>query len=183
MCSLRSWPRVILGAALLLAAGALPRAAAARPAGAAGADSVRVNSYLWYAPAARTVHVALDAAVGGNNGGMNFNGRSGGGATITVPLGWKVRMRFTNQDAIPHSAIVIAGGPPVPAIPQTPAFAGAYTRDLTAGLNTGDGDDLNFKASAAGRYLIVCGVPGHGASGMWIRFDVAAEAGAPDYAM
>ena len=152
-------------------------AAAAPPA----ADSVGVNAFLWYEPAARTAHLQVAAALDGNNGGMNFNGASNGGATITVPAGWKVRLAFVNRDAVPHSAIIIAGQPPVPAIPETPAFGGAYTTGLTAGLFTDQRDELNFTASPAGQYILACGVPGHGARGMWIRFVVSSNAKTPAY--
>ena len=146
-------------------------------------DSVVVNTYMWYSASARTVHVQLNASVGGTNGGMNFNGGSSGSQTMTVPVGWKVRMQFTNLDAIPHSAIVIAEQQPLPAIPQTAAFAAAYTRDLTGGLFTGQQDDLNFTAKTAGKYVLVCGVPGHGPGGMWIWFVVSPDATAPAYTM
>ena len=147
------------------------------------ADSTAVNKFMWFSAATQTVHVQLSAALGSNNGGMNFNGGSSGSATITVPVGWKTRMQFTNLDAIPHSAIIIANQQPLPTIPQTPAFGGAYTRDLTGGLNSGQGDDLDFKSSPAGKYILVCGVPGHGPSGMWIWFVVSGSAKEPSYAM
>ena len=147
------------------------------------ADSVVVNPYMWFSPPTKTVHIALNASVGGNNGGMNFNGGSRGSATITVPAGWKVRMHFTNLDAIPHSAIIITERDPLPAIPQDPAFAGAYTRDHTSGLATSQSDDLSFAAARAGKYILLCGVPGHGPSGMWVRFEVAGDAKAPSYTM
>jgi hypothetical protein len=38
---------------------------------------------------------------------------------------------------------------------------------------------MRFAAQPAGKYLIVCGVPGHGAAGMWIRLRVSATAQAP----
>jgi sulfocyanin len=146
-------------------------------------DSTAVNTYMWFSASERTVHVSLNAAVGGTNGGMNFNGGSSGSHTMTVPVGWKVRMQFTNLDAIPHSAIIIANQQPLPAIPQTAAFGAAYTRDLTGGLFTEQKDAIDFTARTAGRYVLVCGVPGHGPSGMWIWFVVSADATAPAYAM
>jgi sulfocyanin len=154
-------------------------AVAAPPA--ATPDSVAVNPFLWYDPAARTAHVRVTAGLDGNNGGMNFNGASKGGATITVPAGWRVVIAFVNRDAIPHSAIIIPEQQPLPAIPETPAFGGAYTTGLTGGLFTDQSDELTFTASPAGRYILVCGVPGHGASGMWIRFVVSPDAQAPAY--
>ena len=173
----------IIALTIVAAALAASAPAHARPAALAAADSLPVNHYMWFSPATSTVHIELDASVGGTNGGMNFNGSARGGATLTVPVGWKVRMHFTNLDAIPHSAIIIADQDPLPTFPQTPAFAGAYTRDLTGGLATSQSDDLNFTAAPAGKYILVCGVPGHGPSGMWIRFAVSADAKAPSYAM
>ncbi len=82
-------------------------AAAAPPA---HADSTAVNRFLWYDAAARTAHLQIVAAFDGTNGGMNFNGASNGGATITIPLGWRVLVAFVNRDAVPHSAIIIASG-------------------------------------------------------------------------
>jgi uncharacterized cupredoxin-like copper-binding protein len=38
---------------------------------------------------------------------------------------------------------------------------------------------MDFTANKAGTYLIVCGVPGHATSGMYIRFVVSSDATAP----
>ena len=183
-----AWPAVALLVVSLLLRGQGPPVANASNAPAprtasASPDSAGVNKFMWYATSTQTVYVDVSAALGSHNGGMNFNGGSGGSATITVPLGWKVRMKFVNLDAIPHSMIIIANQQPLPAIPQTAAFGAAYTRDLTAGLFTAQGDDVNFTATAAGKYLMVCGVPGHAPSGMWIWFVVSADAKAPTYGM
>jgi sulfocyanin len=152
-------------------------ATAAAPA--AAADSV--NEFMSYDPAAKTVALKLFAAHGSVNGGMNFNGASNGNATITVPVGWTVSWQFKNEDAIPHSAIVLANKQPFPAQPQVPAIPRAYTSDVTAGLPTNGTDQTTFKASPAGQYVIACGVPGHAPSGMWINFNVSADAKAPTY--
>ena len=134
-----------------------------------------------YDPAGKTVSLKLFAAHGSVNGGMNFNGASNGGSTITVPAGWTVMLSFTNQDAIPHSAIVLPNTMPFPAQPQDPAIPRAYTRDVTGGIPTNGTDQTTFKASTAGQYVIACGVPGHAPSGMWIHFDVSADAKVPAY--
>lgn len=170
-------------AALVCSIAWLPAERAARAGAASAADSTNVNKFMWYALSTQTVHLEVSAALGSDNGGMNFNGNSGGGATITIPVGWKVRTHFTNLDAIPHSAIIIANQQPLPTIPQTPAFGGAYTRDLTGGLMTDQSDGLNFTAAPAGKYVLVCGVPGHGPSGMWVWVVVADGAKAPTYSM
>lgn len=155
----------------------------AAPAAAATAvdSGTKVNEFMSYDPAAKTVALTLDAAHGSVNGGMNFNGASNGGSTITVPVGWSVSWQFKNEDAIPHSAIVLANKMPFPAQPQDPAIPRAYTIDVTAGLPTNGTDRTTFKASTPGQYVIACGVPGHAPSGMWINFVVSADAKAPTY--
>jgi sulfocyanin len=157
-------------------------AAPAKVAAPAAVDSgVTVNEFMSYDPAAKTVALKLYAAHGSVNGGMNFNGASNGNATITVPVGWTVTWQFKNEDAIPHSAIVLANKQPFPAQPQEPAIPRAYTNDVTGGLPTNGTDQTTFKASPAGQYVIACGVPGHAPSGMWINFNVSADAKVPTY--
>ncbi|HEX6537016.1 MAG TPA: sulfocyanin-like copper-binding protein [Gemmatimonadaceae bacterium] len=149
----------------------------------AQAGEVKVNQFMTYDPATKTVHVQLTAALGSANGGMNFNGGARGNQTITVPEGWHVIMDFVNKDAIPHSAIVLPNDLHFPAQPQNPAIPRAYTNDVTAGLPTDGTDTMDFKASKAGDYLIACGVPGHAPSGMYIKFVVSPSAKAPTYQM
>jgi sulfocyanin len=156
-------------------------ATVANVAAPASADSVKVNEFMSYDPAGKTVALKVLAAHGSVNGGLNFNGASNGGATITIPAGWTVAMAFLNEDAIPHSAILLPNKMPFPAQPQDPAIPRAYTADVTAGLGTGKTDQTTFKASPAGEYLLACGVPGHAPSGMWIRLNVSADAKAPTY--
>jgi sulfocyanin len=157
-----------------------------QPAGtgdtSAGSE-VKVNQFMSYDPGSKTVNLQLIAAFGSVNGGMNFNGGARGDETITVPEGWTVKVPFTNRDAIPHSAIILPDSLPLPAIPENPAIPGAYTKDVTAGLPTGGTDTMTFKTAKPGNYLIVCGVPGHGPSGMYIKFVVSGTAKAPSYAM
>ncbi|HXT47245.1 MAG TPA: sulfocyanin-like copper-binding protein [Gemmatimonadaceae bacterium] len=158
-----------------------PSAAAAKPVTAAATDPVKVNEFMSYNPAAKTVTLKVFSAHGSTNGGMNFNGGASGSQTITIPVGWSVAMSFTNEDAIPHSAIILPNKMPFPAQPQDPAIARAYTADVTGGLMTGKSDQTTFKASPAGEYLLACGVPGHAPSGMWIHFNVSADAKIPAY--
>lgn len=148
---------------------------------AAAPHRVKVNEFMTYDSAAKKVTVTLTAALGGFNGGMNFNGGAKGDQTITVPQGWSVHMPFVNKDAIPHSAIILPDSMPLPMAPENPAIPRAYTNDLTAGLPTGGTDTMDFKAARAGKYLIVCGVPGHGPSGMYIKFVVSSTAAVPSY--
>lgn len=129
----------------------------------------------------KTVQFQLIAGYSGLNGAQNFNGFGDGALTLTVPLGWHVVLHFSNRDGmLPHSSEVIADGP-VPAAPSTtsPAFSQAVTLKLQDGLTSTERDDMKFVADKAGAYLIVCGVPGHAAAGMWIRLTVEAGAARP----
>lgn len=116
------------------------------------------------------------------NSAWNFNGYANGGLTIVVPVGSSMVMPFANEDAnISHSAGVIAGSAQnIPPAPTDLAFAGASTRRFEAGLRAGETDVMRFTADKPGRYLMICGVPGHGTGGMWVWFEVSSSAKAPD---
>jgi hypothetical protein len=134
--------------------------------------------------AARTVQFQLIAGYSGLNGALNFNGFGDGGLTLTVPLDWHVVMHFSSHDGmLPHSAEVIPDGP----VPKTgameAAFSQAVTLKLQEGLTSTEHDDMKFVADKAGSFLIICGVPGHAANGMWIRFKIDAAAKRPSLAV
>lgn len=160
--------------------------AAAQTAGAQSAGQPHAghfpidSTWLSYDSASNAVKFRLIAGLtGGAKSAFNFNGFTDGELTLSVPPGASVVMSFENQDGTPHSAVLIGAGGPIPNIAGEPAIPRAYTREATAGLAQGQTDTLRFKADPAGDYLIICGVPGHGLSGMWIRFTVAPGPGAP----
>jgi plastocyanin len=91
-----------------------------------------------------------------------------------------VTMPFYNEDIVPHSLGVVEGSPTnVPSQPSQPAFPQAVTRNFQQGIATNQGDTITFTADKAGTYLVVCGVPGHAASGMWVVFQVSPTATQP----
>jgi sulfocyanin len=148
------------------------------PAKAATADSERVT----YDAATKTVTFALVAgAPGSTTGPFNFNGYTSGTGALTVPAGSKVVVNFVNEDGTPHSALVIGGDGPLPNIGGDPAIPAAYTRDVTQGLAQGGKDVMRFTAPASGTFRIICGVPGHALSGMWIWFKIDPAAKAPSF--
>ena len=121
----------------------------------------------------RTVQFQLIAGFSGLNGALNFNGFGDGRLTFTVPAGWHVVIHFINHDGmLAHSAVVIADSLVPTTGASTPAFNQAVTLKVQEGLTATQRDDMNFVADKAGSYLIICGVPGHAAAGMWIRFKV-----------
>jgi len=147
----------------------------------ASAQQQRVDpTWLSFETAAKTVRFQLIAGLTGLNGALNFNGFRDGALTIVVPVGWQTEIDFRNHDGmLPHSAQVIAPQTPLPTQPVGPAIPRAFTFKLVEGLPSEATDIMRFAAQPAGEYLIFCGVPGHGAAGMWIRLRVSATATTP----
>jgi sulfocyanin len=148
----------------------------------AAAPDTRADSgskWLSYDARTNTVTFELEAGAPGGNGPFNFDGYTSGGATLVVPPKSTVVMNFVNDDGTPHSAEVIPDADPMPNMGGDPAIPGAYTSDLTQGMPQGGKDVMRFTAPASGSFRIFCGVPGHGLSGMWIRFRVDPGAKTP----
>jgi hypothetical protein len=138
------------------------------------------STWLSFDPAARTARFQLIAGLTGLNGALNFNGFRDGGLTLVIPVGWNAEIAFRNHDGmLPHSAEVISPQTPLPVQPVSPAISRAFTLKLATGLPPQGTDVMRFTAQPAGEYLIFCGVPGHGAAGMWIRLRVSATAQTP----
>jgi sulfocyanin len=136
--------------------------------------------WLSFDAAARTARFHLIAGLTGLNGALNFNGFSDGGLTFVVPAGWQTEIDFMNHDGmLPHSAEIITPQTPLPTQPAAPAITRAFTLRLAQGLAPAASDTMRFTALPVGNYLIFCAVPGHGAAGMWIRFQVSASAKVP----
>jgi len=146
-----------------------------------GAQQQRMDpTWLSFDPAAKTARFQLIAGLTGLNGALNFNGFRDGGLTLVIPVGWKAEIAFKNHDGmLPHSAEVISPQTPLPAQPVSPAIPRAFTLNLASGLPPEGTDNMRFAAQPPGEYLIFCGVPGHGAAGMWIRLRVSATAQRP----
>jgi len=146
-----------------------------------GTAQTAPSKWLSYDAATKTVTFALEAGAPGAAGPFNFNGYASGAATLVVPASSTVVMNFVNLDGTPHSAELIADKDPMPDSGGDPAIPAAYTKDVTQGLPQGGKDVIRFTAPASGSYRIFCGVPGHGLSGMWIRFKVDPAAKSPSW--
>src|SRR6058998_755644 len=151
-----------------------------------GAASLRAqqqaidSTWLSFNAAARTARFQLIAGLTGLNGALNFNGFSDGGLTFAVPVGWQTEIDFRNHDGmLPHSAEIINPSTPLPVQSVAPAIPRAFTLSLDQGLVSEATDTMRFTPQPAGDYLVFSGVPGHGAAGMSIRFQVSASATAP----
>jgi sulfocyanin len=147
------------------------------PAGAAAQDS----QYLKWDPATKTVTFELIAGGEGAKSPFNFNGYTDGEANLVVPPGVNVVMNFIQKDGTPHSAELIADKDPMPNIGGEAAIPRAYTSKVVEGLPQEAKDVIRFTAPDSGSYRIFCGVPGHGLSGMWIRFTVDPAAKEPRF--
>jgi hypothetical protein len=110
-----------------------------------------------------------------------FNGYGSGGATLTVPPGSANVWNFVQDDGTPHSAEVASGSGPLPNSGGDPAIPRAYTTKVVEGLPQGGTDVIKFTAPDTGSYRIICGVPGHALSGMWIWLKVDPSATAPSF--
>lgn len=141
----------------------------------AAAPASGAKSPLAWDAATKTVTFALSAGV------FDFNGYTNGRATLTVPPKSNVIMNFSQDDGTPHSAIIIEDKDPMPTMADQPAIPRAYTNKASEGLPQGAKDVIKFTAPESGSFRIFCGVPGHGLSGMWIRFKVDPAAKEPKW--
>ena len=132
----------------------------------ANAPPAPLDEWLSYDAATNTVTFELIA------GPFTFNGYRDGGATLLVPAKATIVMNFVNKDGTAHSAIVIVGEGPIPNSPTDPAIPRAYTNKVLEGMPQEAKDVMRFPVPKGGTYRIVCGVPGHGLSGMWIWLKV-----------
>ena len=164
--------------ALLMGAGA---PAAGAQTAAAKADTAAEAKWLDWDAATKTVTFELIAGLDGAKSPFNFNGYIDGDADLIVPPGSTVVINFVQKDGTPHSAEVIADKDPMPNAGGDPAIPRAYTNKVVEGLPQEATDVMRFTAPDSGSFRIFCGVPGHGLSGMWIRFTVDPAATAPRF--
>jgi sulfocyanin len=160
-------------AALLASATLSPSLAAAQTTASADAQ------WLKWDAGTKTVTFELIAGLDGAKSPFNFNGYTDGEANLIVPAGSTVVMNFVQKDGTPHSAEIIADKEPMPNMAGEPAIPRAYTNKVAEGLPQEAKDVIRFTAPDSGSFRIFCGVPGHGLSGMWIRFTVDPAAKAP----
>lgn len=154
-----------------------PEAGAGDTAGAAVAEQAQgeqVGEFMTVDAENQTVTLSVIAAYDSSNGGLNFNGYANGEATFVVPEGWTVEIQYDNESAMPHSAgVVPTDVVDRQRIPTQPVFEGAITDSFLGG--TTQPESFSFTADQQGTFAIVCGVPGHGASGQWIALEVGAS--------
>lgn len=175
--------RVVLALACSVALGYLT--GCGNPVQSEANQSSAQDRVLHWDSTTRTVYFKLIAADGDVNGGMNFNGFANGGFTLTVPLGWRVDISFTNDSFMPHSAMVVpyAEHDSDAFDNSMVAFPGAETPNPVVGSSKGSQQTFSFTASQTGTYAVVCAVPGHAMAGMWDTLVVSSSASKPSYSI
>ena len=147
----------------------------ATPAAPSTAPAAADSEYVKWDPATKTVTFRLVA------GPFEFNHFTSGGGTLTVPAGSTNVWNFTQNDGTPHSAEVASGTGPIPNSGGDPAIPRAYTNKVVEGMVQGATDVIRFTAPDTGSYRIICGVPGHALSGMWIWLKIDPASKAPSF--
>ena len=135
-------------------------------------DTAAVGALITWDAATKTATIPIVAGLTSSYDGWNFNSYARRETRIVVPVGTKVVRQFYNENVVPHSAMIVAGSETaIPPAPTTPAFRGATTHNPGDGLVGGRIDQVRFTAAKAGKYLLVCGIPGYAQSGMWDWFE------------
>jgi sulfocyanin len=148
------------------------------PAFSASAAPTRAPHWLVWNAKTHTATLTLIAGYNNNIGGFNFNGYGNGKMTITVPNGAHVNVVFSNDSALPHSALFTPLNKRNSTGRYPLAFKGATSPNATNGVAKGKTQKFSFVANKAGSYALVCAVPGHEAAGMWDTFVVAKKGNA-----
>lgn len=129
---------------------------------------------------AQTVHLTLIAGETPLQNYWNYNGANNGDLAITVPAGYTVTIEQVNRDPnMAHSIGILAlpnsfAMPPQP----NPVFEGAISQNplsMVEATMPGETESIEFVASEAGSYGLVCLIPGHAAVGMWLYFNVSGD--------
>jgi alcohol dehydrogenase (cytochrome c) len=137
------------------------------------------QQYLTFGSEPKTLELTLVGSQGSAFGGMNFNGYGRGEMVVRVPLGYTVDVTFRNQSAqVPHSAMVTPIGQVERVQGFTPAFPGAQTESPQFGITSGS-QFFSFTANKAGRYAVLCALPGHAVGGMWNTLEIVPAGQAP----
>lgn len=152
---------------------------------AASAEKRVTPSWIQIDAARKRVTMPMVAGWNPVNGALNFNGYHTGNATVIVPVGWSVILKFKNNDGmLPHSVVVTRDytekDRPLEAGYAETAIPRAYSIDPIPGIMAPRGDDVTFTARDPGKFQLYCGVTGHGQAGMWVRFNVVADAASPE---
>jgi uncharacterized cupredoxin-like copper-binding protein len=156
-------------------------AESAPAAEATTSSALSVPSWMTVDEAGMTVTLEITAGQTADNNYWNFNGYYGGTGEIVVPAGYTVTVNFRNNDpSMAHSIGVDSrtSGFPSMFTDPVPAFEGAISSNptsLTEATMPGEAETLTFVASEAGSYSLICYIPAHALTGMYVPFTVSAD--------
>jgi len=89
-----------------------------------------------------------------------------------------------NASSIAHSVEFVPFSKSAPVTAPSPAFKGAASASYMAGVtSSAKPQTFTFIANKAGKFLMICAVPGHAVAGMWDNFVVDAKAKAASLAV
>lgn len=131
----------------------------------------------------QTVHMTITAGATDAKNYWNYNGYTDGAMTITVPEGYTVTIDFVNEDPnMAHSLGISSQTSGFGAsLTPDPVFEGALSSNPISMVDAtmpGESETIEFTASTAGDYAMVCYIPGHAATGMWVLFNVSGDGSA-----
>ncbi|MCA9738655.1 MAG: sulfocyanin-like copper-binding protein [Gemmatimonadota bacterium] len=137
----------------------------------------------WYSQNGSNVTLGITAGSTNAQNYWNFNGFVGGQGEIVVPVGSTVTINFSNSDPnMAHSLGIEEWRDSfMGAITPNPVFAGAVSSNpgsLTDATMPGESETITFTADQAGRYQMICYIPGHAQIGMWVTFTVSEDGSA-----
>jgi uncharacterized cupredoxin-like copper-binding protein len=151
------------------------------PAEAPASSALTVPSWMTVDEAGMTVTLEIAAGQTADNNYWNYNGYYGGAGEIVVPAGYTVTINFQNNDpGMAHSIGVDSrtSGFPSMFTDPVPAFEGAISANptsLTEATMPGESETITFVASEAGSYSLICYIPAHALTGMYMPFTVSAD--------
>ena len=129
---------------------------------------------------AQTVHLIITAGSTSSNNYWNMNGAIRGTMAVNVPEGYTVTIDFVNRDPNMAHGLTISRETKNFVLPPSAetAFPGAGTENPNSMLEAtlpGETETIQFVASEAGLYSMICLIPGHSAVGMWRWFVVTSD--------
>ena len=162
------------------AASSVPSAAATSSVPVPPSGPMTIPDWFRVNADAQTVDMTLTSGSTPDNNHWNYNGATKGSMAITVPEGYTVTISLVNDDPImAHSLGISAETSNFNGVPEPVAvFEGAITENpasMVDGTMPGETETVTFVADTAGNYSIVCYVPGHSLTGMWLFFNVSSD--------
>lgn len=123
--------------------------------------------FLKQDPDEKLAELFLIATYDKSNYGMNFNGVSKSEGGYEVPFGWKIKVTFCNNSAVPHSVMVVEEDAAARKINlgDEPYFEGATTPKANTLGTTDKVETFEFTPDEAGDFSLACGFPTHSANG------------------